>query len=411
MKLRLNIRNVMLALWALPMLLGACTPMDHYYKDLIEMGDRQYVGKVSDVRVYTGNERLKIVWATPSDPSAERIVVYWNNRLDSVEQRLDHQVDTGFIAINGLAEGPYTFNMVTFDKSGNRSLSVELNAQVYGPRFQSTLRNRVVERAGELPNSAVINWYEEFSETMVHTEVRYTDMDGTVHTVTFPKDEMRLSLPNADVTLPVSHRSFFVPQPAALDTFVTEFETIQIPPPQFDVYDGVAMSASSSGRRAIDLATGAVYTLTEANSLQGQIDLLLANSSSSAMNFIAPGNSGVTGWSALTYINSDWTNRNNGTMVKYSNPTPAEIEAFNALTTVRQLYNAYNKALIDVPERPEYSLTNEGPGGRVREINAGDIIYYWLEGRGLAVAIQVLAVNPGNSGGMDLKIKTGRFMP
>lgn len=129
---------------ALIILLGSCTKMDYYYKDLVEIGDRIYVGRVDSAWVSPGNERLKLNWRTPSDPNATQIIVYWNNNRDSVLAEIDHSADKGYLFIEGLEEGTYTLNVVTADDKGNRSVPIEKSAEVYGDKFQQKLRNREV---------------------------------------------------------------------------------------------------------------------------------------------------------------------------------------------------------------------------------------------------------------------------
>lgn len=211
------------------LLLGACTPMDHYYKDLIELGDRIYVGKLNAVRAYTGYERLKLEWDHPSDPSITKVVVYWNDRSDSVVYLMDRNASMGSVVIEGLSEEQYIFNAIAFDEIGNHSLPTEITARIYGEMFQQTLRNRVVESVSVSSESVTINWYEEFSETMLHTELRYTDTNGNLQEITISKDSEQTVIHDIDRNIPISHRSVFIPEPLALDQFFTEFEEYEIP--------------------------------------------------------------------------------------------------------------------------------------------------------------------------------------
>src|SRR5690606_25055146 len=83
----------------------SCTPMDHYYKELVKIGDRIYAGKIDSVWLYSGYSRVKIAWERPTDPSVSRVVVYWNANRDSAIHEMDHLADTGAIIIEGLPEG------------------------------------------------------------------------------------------------------------------------------------------------------------------------------------------------------------------------------------------------------------------------------------------------------------------
>src|SRR5690606_35636168 len=108
----------------------ACTPMDHYYSEFAKLGDRVYVGKLDSVWLYSGYNRVKLAWESPSDPSINRVVIYWNAYRDSVEYTADNSVDTGGILIEGLSEGLMTLNAITYDRQGNRSLAREINTEI-----------------------------------------------------------------------------------------------------------------------------------------------------------------------------------------------------------------------------------------------------------------------------------------
>src|SRR5690554_6481125 len=165
MKTKFSIGKLVSAVVAGVVLSGACTPMDHYYKDLIELGDRVYAGKVTDVLVRPGQHRVRLVWNNPSDPSVTRVIAYWNNYRDSVGVDINRSGTQDSLLIDNLDEERYVVNMVTMDAAGNRSLPVELTAQAYGDRYQETLRNRVISNVAMFTDSVTVFWNEEFQET------------------------------------------------------------------------------------------------------------------------------------------------------------------------------------------------------------------------------------------------------
>ncbi|NGM90598.1 hypothetical protein G5B35_25185, partial [Parapusillimonas sp. SGNA-6] len=105
----------------------------------------------------------------------------------------------------------------------------EITARAYGEMFQQTLRNRVIESTSVSSGSVTINWYEEFSETMLHTELRYTDINGNIQEISIPKDSEQTVINDIDMDIPISYRSVFIPEPLALDQFYTEFDQYEIP--------------------------------------------------------------------------------------------------------------------------------------------------------------------------------------
>ncbi|NGF55231.1 hypothetical protein G5B00_01785 [Parapedobacter sp. SGR-10] len=229
MRQHMNIKSITICFVIVLYGLIGCTPMDYYYKDLVELGDRIYVGKLNNIRAYVGYERLKLEWDHPSDPSITKVVVYWNDRSDSVVYLMDKTEDVGAVLIEGLSEEQYVFNAITYDEKGNRSLPTEITARAYGEMFQQTLRNRVIESTSVSSGSVTINWYEEFSETMLHTELRYTDINGNIQEISIPKDSEQTVINDIDMDIPISYRSVFIPEPLALDQFYTEFDQYEIP--------------------------------------------------------------------------------------------------------------------------------------------------------------------------------------
>ncbi len=218
------LRSLVIAL-GFGMIWGACTPMDHYYKEFAKLGDRIYVGKLDSVWLYSGYKRFKLAWENPSDPSVSRVVVYWNANQDSIVQTVDNTLDTGSVLIDGLVEGLLTLNAITYDNKGNRSLATEINTEVYGDRFQeSVVRNRVIYSVEIRADSVIVNWFAEFAETLVKTEFKYISPSGNTHTVTIPRDSTRIRIKLADIDLArdVSYRSFFAPKPLVLDLFESD---------------------------------------------------------------------------------------------------------------------------------------------------------------------------------------------
>ena len=227
-------KNKFTRVWIISMLVSVigwfgCTPMDHYYSEFAKLGDRIYVGKLDSVSLYTGYNRVKLAWENPSDPSVSRVVVYWNAYRDSIEYALDNSVDTGEVTIEGLTEGLLTLNAITYDSKGNRSLVKEINTEVFGDQFQqNTVRNRTIESVDIQSDSVFVNWFEEFSETMVQTEIIYTDVRGADHTIMMPRDHVRVGLADVDLDKEIAYRSFFTPYPLVLDFFISDYMQVNL---------------------------------------------------------------------------------------------------------------------------------------------------------------------------------------
>src|SRR5690606_17927646 len=155
------------------LILGACTKMDHYYEGFIERAANKYVGKADSVNVYSGKNRLKITYLISPDPSARNVHIYWNDGLDSLVVPRVQGKDYYEVFVNGLQEGVHILTLLSADGAGRTSVPVELRGRAYGDRYQAGLPNRIIQEMESLREGVKVTWFEDFSETMIGTEITY----------------------------------------------------------------------------------------------------------------------------------------------------------------------------------------------------------------------------------------------
>ena len=80
---------------------GACENMDKLYKDYLKEGSI-YSGKIADLNVHSGYERVVLSWNNPTDDVSKRIYIGYG--LSDVEKEIviDEMVDT--YEITGLSD-------------------------------------------------------------------------------------------------------------------------------------------------------------------------------------------------------------------------------------------------------------------------------------------------------------------
>lgn len=158
--------------------LNSCENINDVHEKYLKWGEEIYTGVVDSLEAYPGNERIKFTWMVNADPRITKTVIYWNEGSDSAVVEVN-RTQPGIMRMEtnlNLPESSYIFKFVTKDDEGHKSLSVETTADIYGPKYASTLRNREVRSIVALEgNSVKLNWSSIESETLLYTMITYTD--------------------------------------------------------------------------------------------------------------------------------------------------------------------------------------------------------------------------------------------
>ena len=219
---------------SIAMYLISCTREDAYKSKYTSGGAIVYSGKMDSVKVFSGRNRVKITGLFFSDPNIVKYRVFSNSRRDSVEVAVKRTtgVDTARIFINNLPEGTQSFEIRTYDVAGNSSVPVYVTASVYGDNYQNSLVNRgVVDASLQSDSSARISWADVSSDAgVLNMEIKYTGKTGLAHDTIIPSVAVSqtTSLPAIKVGSIFSYKTAYLPNPTAIDTFYTIFQTHSI---------------------------------------------------------------------------------------------------------------------------------------------------------------------------------------
>lgn len=228
----------------------ACSKMDDTYKEFIKNGERIYIGKADSVKIYPGKDRLKIRWLAISDPRIVRVKIYWNNRTDSTEVQVNRTVDidTVDVMLENMAEGDYSFDIITFDNKGNTSIPVNAVGKVFGDQYQQSLLNRTVKSAINDGGLATLV-LGQASEGAIFSEVQYADISGQLNTRNFPAKTDTIQLENFKAGTSVQYRTAFLPDSMSIDTFYTAYESVRVKGAPVE-YSKLGWSITASSFRA-----------------------------------------------------------------------------------------------------------------------------------------------------------------
>lgn len=214
-------------------LLTACSKSDDYKDRFITNGGEIiYVGKIDSLRIKSGNRRVLVSGLISPDPKVTFCRIYWDNKADSVSVPVVHsgKADSLNYILTGLKEGRHTFDLITFDASGNRSVTVSASGAVYGERYEASLVNRPV-LSGELlaSGNASIAWGEfDLSSGARASVISYTKTDGSTAVVTSKVTENTTVLPAFKPGTKYSYRTMYLPDSASIDTFYTAWQSVGV---------------------------------------------------------------------------------------------------------------------------------------------------------------------------------------
>lgn len=226
----MKIKYSRLILWMLAMGIFAgfysCSKMDEY-KKYEKNGEIQYPGIFDSLNVIPGRNRALLTGILISDPKVEKYRVFWNGGQDSLEAPLKRSgsVDSLSQIVEGLPEGPMTFEIRTYDGDGNKSIPMTVSGIIYGDNFQASIDLRgnreILSSELAIDGSVLLNWADVESYVgVVGMQVQYYDVMNQRIDTTIPvqlSDQVTI-LPNASIEKPVTFNTLFIPDAYGIDT-------------------------------------------------------------------------------------------------------------------------------------------------------------------------------------------------
>lgn len=119
----MKFKNIATSLFIIFLFAVGCESMDDNYKEYL--GEYNYSGKIQNLRVYPGFERVVLAWDNPKDQKSKSIKILYG--VDEEVVTYDSMVDS--VSIDGLTDGTgYEFTVYTLDAHNNVSVPVSLTA-------------------------------------------------------------------------------------------------------------------------------------------------------------------------------------------------------------------------------------------------------------------------------------------
>lgn len=214
---------------ALILAVAACKKGPGDYSKYLDNADAVYPGKPVSLTIQSGYNRAQLNSLISPDPRVVKIRVYWNNRQDSLDGTV-MQADLAknkILTISSIPEGIYTFQAVTFDAAGHRSVVTEKTGPVYGPNYVKTLVNRVFKAKLTIAGSPAVQWFSETDTSSAIVGVRVTyplTAGGSAQVFTLRNRDTSI-LTGAKTGGKFFYKTAYIPK-GAIDTFYSKQDTL-----------------------------------------------------------------------------------------------------------------------------------------------------------------------------------------
>jgi hypothetical protein len=211
----------------------SCSGMLDDIQSYLDKGEKIYVGKLDSVKIFSGQNRLKITGFMPYGMTQKKCVLNWIDPMgetgskDYPIERVSPNEQFEFI-IDDLLEGQYDFQIYTYDAMNNRSVRVDVGGYSYGEAYESILVNRNISSMSMDDGGGAINWLAP-ANGLIRSEIRYTDKKGTVRNVSVAAGENRVYCPDAPGKGEFEYRSVYLPEKLSIDEFYTAWNSASFP--------------------------------------------------------------------------------------------------------------------------------------------------------------------------------------
>ena len=209
----------------------SCSKGDEY-KKYTAGGERVYAGAIDSFMAFSGKDRIRLYGLIKPDPNLSVCKIYWNNGRDSLILDISKRTSNTLDLILSMPEGRKDFQVVLFDKDGNKSIVSRSSATSYGTAYRGRLINRNVTSYVYTPVSStnpvqrtLINW-DPINSSLgaLYTEIEYV-VNGSPMIEKTPITAGSTTLQNFNSnTTKFKLRTIFRPDFTSIDTFMVGYQ-------------------------------------------------------------------------------------------------------------------------------------------------------------------------------------------
>lgn len=206
----------------------SCTDMNDLTDKYLDEGEKTYAAKVDSVGVRAGENRIQLDVYIKAQ-RVDNLRVYWNNYEDSIDVEIGGKTGIFPVILDDMPESGYLFQLVCFDKFGNRSLAYEATGSCYGENYKNGLLNRsyVTEFTHyDMKGDSMIIYWGGTVRGSIGVELQYTDTSDKTIRMEIPADASTTILYKLKGN--ISYNSRFLPTEHAIDTFISTSKNIPV---------------------------------------------------------------------------------------------------------------------------------------------------------------------------------------
>lgn len=205
-------------------IVASCENMMDVHKEFAGDSEIVYAPKLDSLAFYAGQNKVYCQFWTYNSSNVKSVDFYWDEDSLIIPVSPSSKLDSMLVEIPCSEEKSYTIKVRTTDIFGNHSLWTTGFANSYGDFFLESLSNRAVRGFKVTNNDGEISWFPPASN-LVRSEVRYTDNSGAENIVNVSEINSTTLCPGL-TTNRFEIRSFFLPEPDAIDTFAISWEAV-----------------------------------------------------------------------------------------------------------------------------------------------------------------------------------------
>ena len=214
-------------IFAITMILifASCEDMMDVHKQFIGDSEIVYAPKLDSLTFYAGQNRVYFKFWTYNATNLKSVDLYWDKDSVIIPVSFSSGRDSMLVVVPCSEEKSYAFRTRTTDIFGNHSLWSVGFANSFGNFFIQSLMNRAVKGFKVINGTGEVSWFPP-AANLVRSEVRYKDNGGKAQLVNVPGNEFITNCPGL-TTNRFEVRSFFLPEPDAIDTFAVAWESVR----------------------------------------------------------------------------------------------------------------------------------------------------------------------------------------
>lgn len=234
-KLKAMTKNILTFFTSLSLILFACiscSDVNQFHENFIESGEKIYTTKPV-VETFPGRNRVELKIFYPSPNTARQTLIEWNGGADSkiIDVNPTGPLDSVTVEITNLDEKSYFIDLHNIDKEGNKSVLVQTVGTAYGDRYETALNNRLLLDMSIEEGDTLITEWGQGTKGAALFELNYLNRDGETVMEIVDIDQEIVVMDDWKPGSMMHYRTYYLPEPNAVDTFYTRYDTTTLPVP------------------------------------------------------------------------------------------------------------------------------------------------------------------------------------